>query len=273
MNALARRAARFALLALIVAAFVAPVVVMVLAGAMSDRQVFTSALWPRPWVWSNFTSALDRQPLVHQLANTMRVVLLSTLGVLLSSIPAAYALARLRWRGREIALVLVVAAFLLPPQVTTIPLYYAFAKLHLVGTLGPLIIPSYFGDAFSIFLLRQFFLTVPDAMLDACRLEGAGEWTVLRRVVLPMTRPAITAVALLNALFAWNDFYGPYVYVGAHPENWTVAVGLAQFRSTHTVDWNVTMAAASMVALPLVLVFVFAQRRLTDAIAAQAAPR
>jgi len=267
-----RVAGRHAALVVIGGLFLAPAAAMVLAGLMSDHQVFTTALWPRPFHWSNLGRALDRQPLLRQAMTTLVVAGLGTIGVLVSSIPAAYALANLRWRGRRWALAVVVAPFLLPVQVTAIPLYAAYARLGWVGSLLPLVVPSFFGDAFAIFLLRQFFVTVPEPMLDACRLEGGGEWTVLRRVVLPMTRPGVAAVALLTAVFAWNDFFNPLLYVGQRPQNWTLSVALAQYRGVHHVEWNLTMAAATLVALPLVVVFLVAQRSLTDGVAAQAQP-
>lgn len=272
MRTIARAAGRRATLVVITGLFVAPTAMMVLAGLMSDRQVFTTALWPQPFNWSNFANALDQQPLLREALTTVVVAAFTTLGVLVSSIPAAYALARLRWRGRRWALAAVVAPFLLPVQVTAIPLYAAYAHLGWVGSLLPLIVPSFFGDAFAIFLLRQFFLTVPEPMLDACRLEGAGEWTVLRRVVLPMTRPGVAAVALLTAVFSWNDFFNPFLYVGQRPDRWTLSLALAQYRGVHHVEWNVTMAAAALVALPLAVLFLVAQRSLTDGVAAQAQP-
>jgi multiple sugar transport system permease protein len=264
------RAGRGVGLLAVSAIFLAPLLAAFLAAVMSDRQVFTAALWPAPFRWANFTDALERQPLLDAALNTVVVAGLSTIGTLLSSIPAAYALARLQWRGRQFALLLVIAVFLLPAQVSAIPLYKAFAELGWVGTLLPLIVPSFLGSAFAIFVLRQFFLGVPEAMLDAARLEGSGEWGVLRRVVLPMTRPGIAAVALLNAIFVWNDFFTPYLYIGQKPELWTASVALVQYRSMHQVEWNLTMAAATIVTVPLIIVFLLAQRALTDGIAAQA---
>jgi multiple sugar transport system permease protein len=265
-----RSLGRQAILLLVAAAFLAPIVIAGLTAVMTTNQVGTDALWPQPWAWSNFGRALRDQPLLRMAGNTLFVAALSTVGVLLTSIPAAYALARMTWRGRDAALLLVIAAFLLPAQVSAIPLYAGFAHLGWIGTYAPLIVPSFLGDAFSIFLLRQFFVGVPDAMTDACRLEGGGEWRVLLRVVLPMSRPGVAAVALLHLMYMWNDFFAPYLYIGERPERWTLAIGLAQYRGLHHVDWNLTMAAATLVSLPIVAVFLLAQRALTDGVAAQA---
>ncbi len=192
--------------------------------------------------------------------NTFVYAGLSTVGVLLSSIPAAYALSRIRWRGRGVAFVLVLATMMLPTQVTIVPIYVMFAKLHWVGTLAPLIVPNFFGDAFSIFLLRQFFLTIPADYADAARVDGAGEWRTLLSVMVPLAKPAIAAVGLFSFLYAWNDFFGPLLYLGERQENWTLSVALSQFRGVYHVQWNLTMAATVLFMLPAVLIFFAAQR-------------
>ena len=153
--------------------------------------------------------------------NTFLYAGLSTVGVVISCVPVAYAFARLEWRGRNVVFLLVLATLMLPTQVTSVPLYILWARqfhdwtgIQFVGTLKPLIIPSFFGDAFSIFLLRQFFMTIPKELTDAMRVDGAGEFQILMRVVVPLAKPAIAAVALFNFIYAWNDFYGPLVYAG-----------------------------------------------------------
>src|SRR5262249_3069002 len=168
--------------------------------------------------------------------NTMLYASLATVGVLVSSIPVAYALSRLRWRGRDTVFILVLVALILPVQVTIIPVYVLFAKLHLVGSLWPLILPNFLGDAFSIFLLRQFFLTIPEEYADAARVDGCGEIRILLTVILRLAKPAIAAVALFSFLFAWNDFFGPLLYTGENAAHWTLSVGLAQFRTTYQVQ-------------------------------------
>ena len=264
-----RTAGRYALLITIGVIFLAPFAVATLAAAMTDRQIGSNSLWPSPFRWTNFADAFRTQPLLHMALNTATIAFFSVLGVLASSIPAAYALARLRWRGRRLAMLVIMIAFLLPGQVTAIPLYAEFSHLGWVGTFLPLIVPSFLGDAFSIFLLRQFFLTIPQGLLDAYRLEGAGEWRLMTRVAVPLIRPGIAAVALLNVIATWNDFFNPYLYVGQNPDKWTLSIGLDQYRGTHNVDWNLTLAASLVVCIPLIVIFLLAQRALTDAVAAQ----
>jgi multiple sugar transport system permease protein len=178
---------------LIVAAivFLLPFAFIALTGLMTNEQALSSHLWPSPFRWQNFIDVFHQAPIWRWALNTMIYACLATLGVLVSSIPVAYALSRIQWRGRSIAFGLVLIALMLPPVVSVVPLYVMWAKLHLIGGLGPLIIPNWFGDAFSIFLLRQFFLTIPEEYLDAARVDGCGELRILATVVLRLAKPAI----------------------------------------------------------------------------------
>ena len=241
-------------------AFLVPFVFITLTALMTDEQALSPRLWPSPFRWSNFHDVFANTALLRYAGNTLLYAGLSTVGVLLSSVPVAYALARLRWRGRNLALIIVLAAMMLPSQVTIVPQYVMFAKLGWVGHLSPLIVPNFFGDAFSIFLLRQFFLTIPEEYSDSARCDGAGEWRILLRVVVPLARPAIAAVGLFSFLYAWNDFFGPLLYVGEARGNWTLSVALANFRSLYHVQWNLTMAATLLFMLPVVLLFFAAQK-------------
>jgi multiple sugar transport system permease protein len=253
---------------LIVAAlvFLAPFVFIVLTAFMTNEQALSPDLWPDPFRFQNFADVFNEAPLWRYALNSLIYGGLATLFLLASSIPVAYALAKLRWRGREAAFLVVLVAMLLPPQVTVIPVYVMWAKLHLVGSLWPLILPNLLGDAFSIFLLRQFFLTIPDEYLDAARVDGCGEFRILSTVVLRLAKPAIAAVALFSFLFCFNDFFGPLLYTGESPDNWTLSVGLAQFRTIHQVQWNLTMAATLIVIAPVVLLFFFAQRAFVEGV-------
>jgi multiple sugar transport system permease protein len=232
---------------------------------MTNDQALSSKIWPSPFEW-NFGKAFSEAPLWRYSLNTMIYATLSTIGVLVSSIPVAYALSRLRWRGRNVAFVLVLATMMLPAQVTVVPLYVMYAKLHLVGTLWPLIIPNWFGDAFSIFLLRQFFMTIPEEYSDAARVDGCGELRIMLTVILRLAKPAIAAVALFSFLYAWNDFFGPLLYTGENDAHWTLSVGLANFRSLHQVEWNVTMAATLLVMIPVILLFFAAQKAFVEGV-------
>ncbi|ANZ36713.1 sugar ABC transporter permease [Lentzea guizhouensis] len=240
--------------------FATPVLFVFLTAVMSDDQAFTSDLWPREWHWENFVEVFDKAPLFQYLFNSLAYSLLATAGMLLSSIPAAYALAKLRWRGRNIAFLLVIGAMMLPPQVVAVPLYDTWSSLGLTGTLWPLIVPYFLFDAFSIFLLRQFMLTIPQSYVDAARVDGCSEFQALVRIIVPMARPGIAATALFCFLFTWNDYFGPLLYTGEVKEQWTLSLALATFKGMHIVQWNSAMAVTFLTMIPAIILFIFAQK-------------
>ncbi|HEY7487065.1 MAG TPA: carbohydrate ABC transporter permease [Streptosporangiaceae bacterium] len=237
--------------------FMAPLAFMFLTAVMTDGQALSDEIWPARWEWGNFSDVFSGD-MVRWTANSLLYAGLSTVLMLISSVPVAYALARLRFRFRKTAFVLVISTMMLPPQVTVVPLYIVWARFHLTGTLWPLIIPALFGNAFSIFLLRQFLVTIPREYSDAARVDGCGEFRTMMRVILPMAKPALAAVALFQFFYCWNDYYGPLIY--ANTENWTLAIGVATFRAAHHVEWNLTMAATLLTVLPVVTLFFVAQR-------------
>jgi multiple sugar transport system permease protein len=246
--------------------FLAPFAFMVLTALMTDDQALSSKIWPHPFQWGNVTEIFDKAPLWRYTLNTMLYAGLSTIGVLVSSIPVAYALSRLRWRGRDACFLLVLATMMLPAQVTAVPLYVMWSKLHLVGSLAPLIVPNWFGDAFSIFLLRQFFLTIPEEYSDAARVDGCGELRILLTVVLRLAKPAIAAVGLFAFLYAWNDFFGPLLYTSENAAHWTLSLGLSQFRTQYQVEWNLTMMATILFMAPVIALFFAAQKAFVEGV-------
>ncbi len=252
--------AEHSLLIVLVVAFLAPFAFIVLTSMMTNHQALSTDLWPVPFQPGNFIKVFEEEPIARYALNSLIYASLATIGLLLSSIPAAYALAVLKWRGRNVVMVLVLLAMMLPEQVTIIPVYVLFSKLHLVGSVAPLIIPNWFGDAFSIFLLRQFFLTIPSEYADAARVDGCGELRVLTRVYLRLGKPAIAAVALFSFFYCWNDFFGPLIYTSETPAHWTLSLGLSQFRTLHQVEWNLTMAATLLFMAPVIAIFFAAQK-------------
>ncbi|MES1246299.1 MAG: carbohydrate ABC transporter permease [Actinomycetota bacterium] len=247
-------------------AFLAPFVFILLTALMTNEQALSSRFWPHPFAWHNFVDVFHDAPLGRWTLNTLQYSVLATLGLLLSSVPVAYALARLHFRGRNALFMVVLVALMLPPQVSVVPLYVMWAKLHLVGTLWPVIIPNWFGDAFSIFLLRQFFLTIPEEYLDAARVDGLGELRVLTTVVVRLAKPAIAAVALFSFLYTFNDFFLPLLYTGESSHHWVLQIGLSQFRSLHQVQWNLTMAATLLVMAPVIVIFFLAQKAFVEGV-------
>ncbi|WP_086828971.1 carbohydrate ABC transporter permease [Allokutzneria sp. NRRL B-24872] len=240
--------------------FTMPIVFVFLTAVMSDQQALSSTLWPQEWHFENFLKVFEKAPMLQYMGNTLLYSLLATLGVMLSAIPTAYALARMKWRGRNVVFLLVVAAMMLPPQVVSVPLYDMWISFGLTGTLWPLVIPYFLFDAFSVFLLRQFFLTIPQDYIDAAKIDGCSEFTALVRVLVPMAKPGIAATALFCFLFTWNDYFGPLLYSGENQENWTLSLALASFRGSHQVQWNLTMAATVLIMAPAIVLFLLAQK-------------
>jgi multiple sugar transport system permease protein len=252
--------ARHAVLIAVAIAFLAPFFFILMTSAMTKDQAVTPSFIPHPFQWSNFAEVFDRIPFLTYTWNSVQIAVGATIGVVLSCVPVAYALSRMRWRGRQFAFVLVLSTIMLPYQVTIIPLYIIWVRLGQVGHLTPLILPSFLGDAFSIFLLRQFFLTIPEELSDAARVDGASEWQIMTRVIVPLAKPAIAAVALFQFLYSWNDLFGPLLFVGTNQKLWTLTIALSEFQSRHGVEWNLTMAASILVMLPVIILFFLAQR-------------
>jgi multiple sugar transport system permease protein len=251
--------------------FLAPFAFILMTSLMTNGQALSPRIWPHPFAWHNYLDVFTKAPLWRWALNTLMYSTLATLGVLISSIPVAYALARLRWRGRQVALMVVLVALMLPPQVTVVPLYVMWSKLHpfgyqFIGTLWPVIIPNWLGDAFSIFLLRQFFMTIPEEYLDAARVDGCGELRILATVVLRLAKPAIAAVTLFSFLYTFNDFFLPLLYTSEAPRHWVLSLGLSEFRSLHQVQWNLTMAATLLVMAPVIVLFFLAQKAFVEGV-------
>jgi multiple sugar transport system permease protein len=250
----------------VAAMFLAPFFFIVMTALMTTNQAVTPSFIPRPFVWGNFAEVFRRAPFFTYTWNTMQIALLSTLGIVLSCVPVAYALARMRWKGRQVAFLFVLSTLMLPVQVTIVPLYVLWVRVGQIGHLTPLILPSFLGDAFSIFLLRQFFLTIPEELSDAARVDGASEFQIMTRVIVPLAKPAIAAVALFNFLYNWNDLFSPLLFLGQNQKLWTLTLGLTEFQQRHGTEWNLTMAASVMFMLPLIILFFLAQRAFVEGV-------
>ena len=216
--------------------------------------------FPSHPAWGNYKEALTTLPFGIFLQNTLLVTVLCMFGQTLSAASVAFAFARLRFPHRDKLFLLVLSTMMLPPQVTMIPTFVLWTVPGWVDSLKPLIIPAFFGGgAFFIFLLRQFFLTIPNELEDAARLDGCGSWGIFQHVVLPLSKPALTTVALLSFIGHWNDFLGPLIYTQSL-EKKTLAVGLTAFRSLHGTEYHLLMAASVAVLLPILVIFFCAQR-------------
>jgi multiple sugar transport system permease protein len=202
------------------------------------------------------------------LRNSLVVVILSTIGMVLSSAIVAYGFSRLRWPGRDSLFVLVLATMMIPFPVLMGPLFVIFRELGWIGTFRPLWVPAWFGGAFSIFLLRQFYLGIPAELDEAARIDGCSHWGILWRVIVPLSTPALAVVALFHFMFTWNDFLGPLIFLRDR-DQFTLALGLQLYQSqVGSVPWNLLMAASTLVMAPVLVLFVLTQRTFVEGIAA-----
>ncbi|MEX2116440.1 MAG: carbohydrate ABC transporter permease [Bacteroidota bacterium] len=269
---LARSGAVYILLAAISTAFLLPLAWMLSVSLQDIRGVFAQ---PFVWIpshlhWENYADVSELIPLGRYFLNTVLVTVPVLLGTLFSSSLVAYGFSRIRFRGRSALFALCLSTMMLPGQVTMIPLYILFSRLGWIDTLWPLIVPSFFGSPFYIFLLRQFFLTIPREYDEAARLDGAGKFRIYWSIILPMARPALITVALFSFIGTWNDFFTPLIYINS-PENATLTLGLNMLKSqivgTGMTQWHLLMAAACMVMIPNIILFTLGQKYIVKGIA------
>lgn len=218
---------------------------------------------PDEWHWENYFDALTVLPFGRYFLNTTFIAVAVILGTVFSSTLVAYGFARLNFRGRDKLFALCLATMMLPGQVTMIPLYIIFAKLGWVDSFLPLIVPAFFSSPFYVFLLRQFFLTIPRAYDEAAVLDGASHLQIYWHVILPLARPAIAAVVVFSFIGVWNDFFNPLIYINSL-EKATLTLGLnllkTQIIGSGVTQWQVLMAASTLVLLPNIIIFFLAQR-------------
>jgi multiple sugar transport system permease protein len=201
------------------------------------------------------------------LGNTLLVCMLGCVGAVLSNALIAYGFARVRWRGRGALFAVTLATMMVPFPVLMVPLYGVFRTLGWIGTLYPLWVPSFFGSAFNIFLMRQFFRTIPEELSEAARIDGCSEWGIFWRIVLPLSRPVLAVVALFHFLWAWNDFMGPLLYL-TRKHTFTLALALNSYQTQHGgVQWHHLMAASTVVVVPVIVLFFFTQKTFIRGIA------
>ena len=239
-----------------------PFIWLVSSSLKEERQIFQfPPTWiPNPVRWQNYVDALTYKPFNIYLMNTMIIVTLNMIAIVGSASICAYGFARIKFPGRDFWFAIVLATMMVPYFVLMIPQFIIFSRLGWVNTFLPLTVPFFFGGgAFNIFLLRQFFRTLPNELSDAARIDGCNEFQIYARIIMPLAKPALATVAIFTFLFSWNDFIGPLLYLSS-PENFTVAIGLATFRSVMRTRWDLLMAASTAMIVPVVLLFFFAQR-------------
>jgi multiple sugar transport system permease protein len=228
-----------------------------------DPMVF----WPGEMMWNNYAQALKFLNFVQKTVNTLVILTGNIIGSVLTSCMAAFAFARVEWKGRQICFFILLTSMMLPGSVTIIPQYLIWAKLGFVDTYVPLILPAYLGGgAFNIFLLRQFFLGIPKELDEAAKIDGAGSIWIFSRIIVPLAKPAVMVICLFTFLGCWNDFFGPLIYLNTQSK-YTLALGLLQFRGDFSTRWNWLMAASTIVVVPCIIMYIFTQRKLIEGIA------
>ena len=239
-----------------------PLLWMVSSSFKLQQRVFQMPpqLIPDPFRPQNYVDALTYKPFHIYFRNTIFLVVMNELAILLASSFCAYGFARIRFPGREFWFGLVLATMMVPYVVMLVPQFVIFSRLKWIDTFLPLTVPYFFGGgAFNIFLLRQFFRSIPEDLADAARIDGCSEYAIYARIMMPLAKPALTTVAIFTFLGTWNDFMGPLLYINS-PERFTLAIGLASFRSVMLNRWDLLMAASTAVTVPVIIVFFLAQR-------------
>lgn len=214
---------------------------------------------PHHFHWENYVNATHTIPFFVYLKNTAVITILSVVGVVLSCPLAAYSFAKLEWKGRNVMFILTLAVMMIPGQVTMIPLFILFHNIGWVGTPLPLIVPQFFAVPFYVFLLRQFFMGLPDQLRDSAKMDGASEFRIYWQIMLPLAKPALLAVGLFQFIASWNDFIGPLLYL-TNQHQYTLSLGLQQFQSRQGTEWGQLMAVSSMMTIPIIILFFFMQR-------------
>ena len=255
---------------LIPAAFVftLPFMWMLSTSLKPDVQFYAypPVLIPSPLQWSNYPDAVTFITFFLYLRNTLTIAVLATIGVLISSSLVAYSLARIPWPGRNFLFILTIATLMLPFQVTMVPLFIVFKNLGWVNSWLPLIVPHWFGGALYIFLLRQFFMTIPMELSEAARIDGANELKIYYSIILPLSKPALATVAIFEFIARWRDYIGPLIYL-KDQKQYTLSLGIYEYQTQHGAEWGLLMAASVLITLPIILLFFFLQKTFVQGIA------
>jgi multiple sugar transport system permease protein len=248
--------------------FLLPFLWMLSTSLKSDAQLYAyPPVWlPNPLQWSNYPDAVNYITFFLYLRNTLIIAVSATIGALISCSLVAYSLARIPWPGRNILFILTVATLMLPFQVTLIPLFLVFKNLGWVGDFRPLIVPHFFGSALYIFLLRQFFMTIPMELSEAARIDGASELRIYWSVIMPLAKPALATVAIFEFIARWRDYLGPLIYLNDQ-RLYTLSLGIYEYRSQYGAEWGLLMAASVLITLPIILLFFFLQKTFVQGIA------
>lgn len=260
---------KYGVLLVLSALFIVPWIWMISTSLKNPEElaIFPPVWVPNPIRWDNYLLAFQQAPFLSYLINTLTIAVPSVIGAVVSNSLVAYGFARIRWPGRDVVFALVLATLMLPGFVTFIPLYVTFRQLNWINTYLPLIVPTFLGNAFFIFLLRQFFMRLPEELSDAARVDAASEWRIYLQIMLPLAKPALAVVALFQFLHSWNDYFGPLIYINDRAK-YTISLGIANMQSSYGFsNFAWIMAATCLSILPIIVLFFFAQRTFIEGIA------
>jgi multiple sugar transport system permease protein len=248
-------------------AFLIPLYWMVATSLKTNAELVAlpPTLYPHAPEWNNYPKAVQYIPFGKYLVNTLTITAFSVMGAVISNTIVAYGFSRLQWPGRDMVFLVVLATVFIPFPVRLVALFDIFAKLGWINTYRPLIVPTFFGNAFFIFLLRQFMMQIPRDLSESARIDGANEVQILSSIILPLARPAIGVVALFQAINSWDDFLGPLIYLQDEAK-YTLSIGLQFFRSERDIEFTMLMAASTLVVLPVIIIFFLFQRTFTEGI-------
>lgn len=245
--------------------FIGPILWVLLTSLKTSGEVNTypPKLFPSIWQWENYTKAWQSQPFGVYFKNSMLITIFTTIGQVFSTSLTAYGFTRFEFKGKNALFVLLLASMMLPWDVTVIPKYMLFNQLGWINTLKPLIIPGMFASAYNVFLLRQFLLNFPEALVESARIDGANEWQIFTRIYLPLMKAPLFLISVLNIMAVWNDYLGPLIFLQDRSK-YTMALGLASFQGVHSTNIIGVMAITVLMMIPPILAFLFAQKYIID---------
>jgi multiple sugar transport system permease protein len=256
-------------LVIMCAVFMLPFYWMVVIGLKSNEEltIYPPTLYPHNPVWSNFKDATEAFPFWDFARNTTIITVLTIVGAVISNPLIAYGFSRIEWPGRDKVFLVVLATVFVPFPVLIVALFDIFAQINWINTFWPLVVPMFFGQAFWIFLMRQFLLQIPKDLSDAARIDGANEFQIFWQIILPQTLPALGAIAIFAGVHAWNDFLGPLIYL-LDSSKYTLSIGLTFFQQqdAYDVKYNLLMAASSLIVLPVIVMFLLFQKSFIEGI-------
>ncbi len=262
------RALVYALMTFLALLFMLPIFWMASTSLKMPQEIFA---WPPEWIpsepqWGNYAEAFGKYPLARYMLNSAILVLANIVGGLISTPIIAYGFARFDFPGKHVLFLLMLSTMMVPGHIKLIPMFWLYQKLDLIDTYWPLILPAFFGNPFFIFLMTQFIRTIPRDLDDAARIDGAGAWGILYRIIIPLSRPALTVVVVFTFVWVWNDFLEPIIFLRDW-NSYPISVGLAFFQGRYSVEWHLFMGATLVSIIPILVVYFFAQRHLIGGLA------